>query len=69
MIEMVGKITFCKTSLKFTPLPSSAELRLIIDKKKMQCPDDFAMFKCKIRGFDQVTHNVEEQFTEPINVS
>lgn len=49
--------------------PSSAELRLTIDKKKMQCPDDFAMFRCKVRGFDQVTHNVEEQFTEPISVS
>eukprot|EP00105_Crassostrea_gigas_P010285 XP_011425510.1 PREDICTED: receptor-type tyrosine-protein phosphatase F isoform X2 [Crassostrea gigas] len=49
--------------------PSSAELRLVIDKKKMQCPDDFAMFRCKMRGFDQVTHNVEEKFTEPISVS
>lgn len=49
--------------------PSSAELRLVIDKKKMQCPDDFAMFRCKMRGFDQVTNNVEEKFTEPISVS
>lgn len=49
--------------------PSSAELRLIIDKKKVPCSSDFAMFRCKMRGFDQVTHNVEDHFTDPITVS
>lgn len=49
--------------------PSSAELKLVIDKKSIQCPNEFAMFRCRMKGLDLVTHKVEEQFTKPISVS
>lgn len=31
--------------------PSSAKLRLTIDKARVQCPTDFKMYMCKMSGY------------------
>lgn len=48
--------------------PSSAQLRFIIDKNSVQCPDDFKMYKCEMSGFSTDSVAVRQD-TSPIIIS
>lgn len=47
--------------------PTTAQLRLTIDKASVMCPDDFKMYKCKMPGFTTYS-NVVKQETSSITI-
>lgn len=48
--------------------PSSAQLRLKIDKNSVQCPTDFKMYMCKMSGFSATPFVVSRE-SNPITIS
>ncbi|XP_052722437.1 uncharacterized protein LOC128193167 isoform X6 [Crassostrea angulata] len=49
--------------------PSTAQLRLTIDKNSVQCPTDFKMYMCKISAFSNVASETVTQETSPVPIS
>ena len=49
--------------------PSSATLKITIDKNNVVCPTDFTTYKCTLSGFSTVTSNAVTQETNPITVA
>ena len=49
--------------------PSSATLKLTIDKNSALCPTDFTAYMCTFSGFSTVTSNGVTQETTPITVT
>ena len=49
--------------------PSSANLKITIDKNSVLCPTDFAVYKCKMSGFSTVTSDAINQETTPSTVT
>ena len=50
-------------------IPSSANLKITIDKSSVLCPTDFTVYKCKMAGLSTVTSDAVTQETNPINVT
>ena len=49
--------------------PSSANLKITIDKNSVLCPTDFEVYKCKMAGFSTMTSDAVTQVTNPITVT
>lgn len=49
--------------------PSSAQLRLTIDKNSVICPTDFKMYMCKMTSYSNVVSDGITQETSPIELS
>ena len=49
--------------------PSSAILKLTIDKNSVVCPTDFVEYRCKMSGFSTLTSDAITQETTPITVT
>ncbi|XP_052722409.1 uncharacterized protein LOC128193163 isoform X3 [Crassostrea angulata] len=49
--------------------PSTAQLRLTIDKNSVQCPSDFKMYMCRMSGFSSIASEAVTQETSPIIIS
>lgn len=49
--------------------PSTAQLRLSIDKSSVQCPNDFKMYMCKFSGYNSYSEKSVTQETSPITIS
>lgn len=49
--------------------PSTAQLRLSIDKSSVQCPNDFKMYKCKFSGYNSYSEKSVTQETSPFTIS
>ena len=50
-------------------IPSSAILKLTIDKNSVMCPTDFVEYRCKMSGLSTVTSDAVTQETNPITVT
>ena len=50
-------------------IPSSAILKLTIDKNSVVCPIDFVEYRCKMSGFNTVISDAVTQETTPVTVS
>ena len=50
-------------------IPSSANLKITIDKSSVLCPTDFTAYMCTFSGFSTVTSNAINQETTPITVT
>lgn len=49
--------------------PSTAQLRLTIDKNRVICPSDFNVYKCRMSGLTTVVSEAVTQETTPITIS
>ncbi|XP_078323782.1 uncharacterized protein LOC111125833 isoform X3 [Crassostrea virginica] len=49
--------------------PSTAKLKLTIDKDSVACPTDFTAYRCKFSGFSTVTSDAVTQETNPVTVT
>lgn len=47
--------------------PSSAQLRLTIDKNSVRCPDDFLTYRCTMNGLSLTNVGVNDQST-PVTI-
>ena len=49
--------------------PSTATLKLTIEKNSVLCPTDFTKYKCKLSGFNTVTTDFVTQETNPVAIT
>ena len=49
--------------------PSTAKLKLTIDKNSVLCPTDFIEYRCKMSGFNTATSDAIPQETTPVIVT
>uniref|UniRef100_A0A8W8LHE6 Ig-like domain-containing protein n=1 Tax=Magallana gigas TaxID=29159 RepID=A0A8W8LHE6_MAGGI len=49
--------------------PSTAQLRLAIDKHSLICPTDFKMYMCQLTGYNSYLGETVTQETSPITIS
>ena len=49
--------------------PSTAKLKLTVEKNSVLCPTDFTAYKCKFLGLSTSTYAVETQETNPVTIT